>query len=414
MRARAVRRFEMGPYKYVIAGGGMAAAAAVKGIRETDGEGTIIILSADEDPPYKRPPLTKKLWFGKPLESVWIDVKGLGAEVHLQRPVAAIDRGARRVLDHRGAEFKYENLLIAAGVTPRRLSSPGAEHAIYFRSLSDYRRLRELTEQGERFAVIGGGFIGSEIAAALAINRKKVSLIFPGKAIGEHVYPSELALHLNDYYEEKGVRVLSGLSVTAIERRGHEFAVQFNGSDPAGNSEIFVDGVVAGIGVEPNVQLARECGLEVENGIVVDELLRTSDPKIYAAGDIALFHAPALDQRLRVEHEDNANMMGLIAGQNMAGAEKPYAHLPFFYSDLFDLGYEAVGELDSRLQTVSDWEEPFRKGVVYYMRDRKVRGVLLWNVWEQVDAARQLIAENREFAPDQLKGRLGEVTSHVS
>lgn len=400
----------MSRYKYVIAGGGMAAAAAVKGIREIDAEGTIAVLSADEDPPYKRPPLTKKLWFGKPLESVWIDVKALGAEVHLQRPVAAIDRNGSRVLDNRGAEFPFEKLLLATGATPRRLNCPGAEDAIYFRSLADYHRLRELTEDRRRFAVIGGGFIGSEIAAALAINEKDVSIIFPGQAIGENVYPADLARHLNEYYEEKGVRVLTGRSVTAIRRRGDEFAVQLD----KGGKEILVDGVVAGIGVEPNIQLARESGLAVENGIVVDEHLRTSDPNINAAGDVALFHAPALGMRMRVEHEDNANTMGLMAGQNMAGAEKSYDHLPFFYSDLFDLGYEAVGELDSRLQTVSDWEEPYRKGVVYYMRDRKVRGALLWNVWEQVDAARQLIAENQEFAPDQLKGRLGEVGANVS
>ena len=395
--------------KYVIAGGGMAAAAAVKGIREIDPEGSIAILSAEEHPPYKRPPLSKKLWFGKPLDSVWIDIESKGAEVHLERPAATIDRAHNRVFDDHGGEFQYEKLLLATGATPRRLNCPGAEHAIYFRSLSDYEQLRQLAQHGERFAVIGGGFIGSEIAAALSINEKDVSIIFPGQAMGENVYPADLARHLNEYYEEKGVRVLAGQSVTAIERRGDEFAVQLD----KGGKELLVNGVVAGIGVEPNVQLARECGLEVENGVVVDEQLQTSDRRIYAAGDIALFHAQALGRRLRVEHEDNANTMGVVAGRNMAGKEQPYDHLPFFYSDLFDLGYEAVGELDSRLETVSDWVEPFRKGIVYYLHGQKVRGVLLWNVWEQVDAARQLIAEGREFAPGDLKGILGEVAAHV-
>jgi 3-phenylpropionate/trans-cinnamate dioxygenase ferredoxin reductase component len=399
-------------YEYVIAGGGMAAAAAVKGIREVDPEGSIAILSADQHPPYKRPPLTKKLWFGKPLDSVWIDVDNKGAEVHLERPVAAIDVQGSRVLDHRGAAFEFEKLLIATGATPRLLDCPGAEHPIYFRSLADYQRLRELTEQGDRFAIIGGGFIGSEIAAALAINEKQVSLIFPGPAIGHGIYPSDLAQHLNEYYEEKGVRVFSGRKVVEIERRGGEFAVRMDGN--SGGNEVVVDGVVAGIGVEPTVQIARESGLAVENGIVVDELLQTSVPNIYAAGDVAVFHAPALGQRLRVEHEDNANTMGAVAGRNIAGAAEPYNHLPFFYSDLFDLGYEAVGELDSRLETVSDWSEPFKKGVIYYLRDARVRGVLLWNVWEQVDAARRLIAERREFASEELKGKIGEVASHVS
>jgi NADPH-dependent 2,4-dienoyl-CoA reductase/sulfur reductase-like enzyme len=144
----------------------------------------------------------------------------------------------------------------------------------------------------------------------------------------------------------------------------------------------------------------------VENGIVVDDFLRTSAPDVYAAGDVANFANPALGHRLRVEHEDNANTMGSLAGRGMAGAPEPYQHLPFFYSDLFDLGYEAVGETDSRLATVADWREPHREGVIYYLRDGRVRGVLLWNTWGQVDAARRLIAEPGPFHAEELRGRL--------
>jgi NADPH-dependent 2,4-dienoyl-CoA reductase/sulfur reductase-like enzyme len=138
----------------------------------------------------------------------------------------------------------------------------------------------------------------------------------------------------------------------------------------------------------------------------VDASLRTSDPSIYAAGDVASFHNPSLDQWLRVEHEDNANTMGGFAGVAMAGRTVSYDHLPFFYSDLFDLGYEAVGEVDSRLQMVTDWKTPCREGVVYYLGDGRVRGVLLWNVWGQVDAARRLIASPGPFRPEDLMGRL--------
>ncbi len=167
-----------------------------------------------------------------------------------------------------------------------------------------------------------------------------------------------------------------------------------------------VDAVVAGIGIEPNIELAESIGLTTDNGVVVDEFLRTSNPDIYAAGDVAAFYNPALGKRMRVEHEDNANSMGRLAGRNMAGMIEPYDHLPFFYSDMFELGYEAVGEVDSRLETFADWKRPNEEGVVYYLKDGRVRGVLLWNVWEQVEAARKLIAAPGPFNPENLKGRL--------
>ena len=197
------------------------------------------------------------------------------------------------------------------------------------------------------------------------------------------------------------MNVVPGSTITGLEKTAQGANVKTQGQ-----GEFQVDGVVAGIGVTPNVELAQSAGLKVDNGIVVDEFLRTSDPDIYAAGDVANFSNPALGKRLRVEHEDNANTMGRAAGLSMAGKASPYHHLPFFYSDLFDLGYEAVGELDSRLETVADWKESHREGVVYYLHDGRVRGVLLWNVWGQVDAARELIAEPGPFRAADLKGRL--------
>jgi NADPH-dependent 2,4-dienoyl-CoA reductase/sulfur reductase-like enzyme len=141
--------------------------------------------------------------------------------------------------------------------------------------------------------------------------------------------------------------------------------------------------VVAGIGITPNVDLAKAANLNASNGIVVNELLQTSEPHIYATGDVASFLSPVLSKRIRLEHEDNANTMGRAAGRNMAGASEPYTHLPFFYSDLFELGYESIAELDPRLQTLSKWKEPYREGIVYYLRQGTIRGVLLWNVWNK-------------------------------
>ena len=312
-------------------------------------------------------------------------------------------------MDDQGAEYAYEKLLLATGGTPRtlKLEGNGAGEVIYFRTFDDYTRLRDLAGTVKRFAVIGGGFIGSEIAAALAMNGREVIMIFPGIAIGENIYPAGLARSLNEYYREKGVTLLSGCSAARVEKHNGELIVTARGKD-SGERRVDVDGVVAGIGIEPNVGLAQQAGLPVDDGIVVDEQLRAGHPDVYAAGDLAAFQNPALGKRMRVEHEDNAKVMGRQAGRNMAGANEPYHHLPFFYSDLFDLGYEAVGELDSRLQTVEDWAEENRKGVVYYLGGGRVRGVLLWDVWEQVDAARRLISEPGPFQPADLAGRLPE------
>ncbi len=387
-------------YDYLIIGGGMTADAAVSGIRESDVQGSIGVISSDLDAPYDRPPLTKALWKAKPLDSVWRHTETRNVDLHLRRMATAIDVQRKTITDDKNEAYTFGKLLLATGGSPRRLPF-GDDHIIYFRTLTDYRRLRELTEQGSRFAVIGGGFIGSELAAALAMNHKQTTLIFPGSGIGDRIFPTDLSQFLNEFYRQKGVEVWSGESVTGLERRGHQSVLRTQTK-----REVVVDGVVAGIGIQPNLDLGRKAGLEIAEGIVVDELLRTSRPDIYAAGDVAAFYNPALERRIRVEHEDNANTMGRLAGRNMTGKAEPYHHLPFFYSDLFDLGYEAVGELDSRLQTIADWKEPHREGVVYYQQEGRVRGVLLWNVWGQVDAARELIAEKRPFRAEDLKQRL--------
>ncbi len=382
----------MGHYHYLIAGGGMAADSAVRGIRELDPNGSIGLVSKEANPPYDRPPLSKDLWKGKPIEEIWRHTAERGVDMILDCSVRAIDPANKRVTIEDGTEHAYDKLLLATGGRPLKLPF-GDGDVLYYRSLQDYQRLRQLAEEKDHFAVIGGGFIGSELAAALARNGKRVTYIISGESIGRHVFPADLGHFLNAYYEVNGVELVTRSSVTAIQRQGRHFRVKTRNAKDGSEREIRVDQVVAGVGIQPNLELARAAGLETDAGIAVNAYLRTNDPDIYAAGDAAAFYQPVLGRRTRFEHADNADAMGRTAGRNMAGAEERYSHLPFFYSDLFDLGYEAVGDLDTGMEMETDWKELYRRGTIYYKRAGRVRGVLLWNVWGQIDAARRLLTE---------------------
>lgn len=390
----------MHDYKYIIIGGGMTADAAAKGIREKDQDGSIAIISNEDHAPYNRPPLTKALWKGDPEDSVWRKTTEKNVQMVLSHTVKAINTKDKTVTDQSGNSYRYDKLLLATGGTINRLpfEVPGI---IYYRTLDDYHKLRALTVKSNHVIVIGGGFIGSEIAAGLSMNGKKVTMIFPDSGIGARVYPPALSSFLNSYYTSKGVTVMANDGVESIEQKTGSYIIKTKSGQT-----LNADVLVAGIGVKPNTTLAEATGLKVDNGIEVNESLTTTDANIYAAGDVANFYSPLLEKRIRVEHEDNANVMGEVAGKNMAGASEKYHYLPFFYSDLFDLGYEAVGELDARLNIIEDWKEPFKEGVVYYLKDNRVRGVLLWNTWGQVDHARELIGEKGPFDEHNLKGRL--------
>jgi len=375
----------MTSYQYLIVGGGMTADAAAKAIRAADAKGSIGIIASEPHPPYARPPLSKSLWKGESEDTVWKHTETANVDLQLGRRVTAIDPGKKIVTDDRGNAISYDKLLLATGGTPRRLPLP-SQQIIYYRTYDDYRRLRALANEKLKFLVLGGGFIGSEVAAALRMAGRDVTMLIPEAGIGARVYPADLSRFLVDYYREQGVDVRTGEGLASLTQSAGKVVVKTTRGD-----EIPVDVIVAGLGIQPNVDIAEQAGVHVENGIVVDEMLRTNVPDIFAAGDVANFYNPQLGTRIRVEHEDNANSMGAAAGKSMAGQGAPYTHLPFFYSDLFQLGYEAVGELDPRLETEADWKDPFREGVVYYLKDGRVRGVLLWNTWGQVDNARALI-----------------------
>jgi 3-phenylpropionate/trans-cinnamate dioxygenase ferredoxin reductase component len=379
--------------RYLIVGGGMTGHAAAAAIRELDPDGAIAMISAEADRPYARPPLSKGLWLGKEEASIWLPAVP-GLDFVRGRRAVALDVARRELRDDAGEGWRYEKLLLATGGRPRRLPF-GGDRIIHFRTLADYRRLRAVA--GLRVAVIGSGFIGSEVAAALAQSGKSVTMIYPEAAIGERVYPPDLAAFVTRTFEEKGVELRPRDTVAGLEEHGGQVRLRL-----ASGAEVVADAVVAGLGIEPDTALAEQAGIRCSNGIEVDAELRTSAPGVWAAGDVARFPSAALGGPVRVEHEDNALSQGRAAGRAMAGASQPYTHLPFFYSDLFDLGYEAVGRLEARLETVASWRTPFREGVVYYLEGGGVRGVLLWGIFGQLEAARALVVGRRAFPREEL------------
>jgi NADPH-dependent 2,4-dienoyl-CoA reductase/sulfur reductase-like enzyme len=393
-------------YKYLIVGGGRAGASAVDGIRQIDEQGSILLIGNESELPYNRPPLTKDLWFGKKtFEKIFIHPQEYYTEkqavVRRGAGVVSLDPSAKTVKDETGESFTWEKLLLATGGRPRHLTIPGSEldGICYYRYVSDYHKIRDQAQPDSSAVIIGGGFIGSEIAAALNHSGVKVTMVYPEDYLVSRVFPENLGRHLQKMYRERGIGIFAGNAPTAFEQQDGKFITHTKSGD-----DLESDILIVGAGIYPNVELAEYAGLQVENGIVVDEYLRASAPDIYAAGDNANFPYQALDRRMRIEHWDNALSQGKAAGRNMAGANEQFAYLPYFFSDLFEFGYEAVGDIDPRLEIFADWEKEFDTGAIYYMKDHRVRGVMLCNIWGKLDRARELISGGHQVPPEQLRG----------
>lgn len=391
-------------FDYLIVGGGMVADTAARGIREIDADGSIGILSDDVDEPYTRPALSKKLWTDD--EFTWDKVPlgtaaDTGADIRLRTRATAIRPDAHEV-DADGETFSYGKLLIATGGKPVPLpvdDASNGERVLSFRTAEDYRRLRALAEDVDRIAVVGGGYIGSELAAALVQNGVDTVLIHTGSVLGDAVFPAALAERFETLFRDAGVEMVAGSKVVGGSADADGVTLGLENGD-----EVRADAVVSGLGIEVATDLAEEAGLTVDDGVHVDAQLRASADDVYAAGDVASYPDRLLGRR-RVEHVDNANEQGTAAGRNLAGAAEPYTHTPYYYSAVFGIRYEAVGTLDSSLETVEDWIDADR-GVVYYLDDDRVVGVLLWNVEEARDAARAVLAEADTLTRDDLVGRI--------
>jgi NADPH-dependent 2,4-dienoyl-CoA reductase/sulfur reductase-like enzyme len=379
-------------YRYLIIGGGLAGASAIAGIRQQDKEGTIGLLCAETILPYHRPPLSKDLLWGKKTfpeifvfdEKYYADQK---VTVHLRTRAKSIHPVKCFAADEAGNEYYYSKLLIATGGNPRQFSQAG-EAVHYFRNARDYEILMQAVPRVKDFLIVGGGFIGAELAAGLIHLDRKVMMLFTGKGLLDHIFPADLSASVTDFYKQKGVYFFTEDDPAGFEPNNDRVKVTTKGG-----KKLETGWVIAGIGIDPEAELAQSAGLQIDKGIVVDKNLRTSRPGIYAAGDLARFPCEALGQAMRLEHWDNAGAQGKCAGINMAGGSEPYGYLPYFYSDLFEMGFEAVGLLDAKMKTVSAWEIPFRKGVVVYLEDDQVKGVLLWQQTKMLDWARKLILD---------------------
>jgi NADPH-dependent 2,4-dienoyl-CoA reductase/sulfur reductase-like enzyme len=366
--------------KYVIIGGGLAGARACQGIRRADKEGKIVLITAEHHVPYHRPPLSKGYLTGKEgLDHVyWKDEAYFdqnNIELVLDVRATGIDPAARRVTLDDGRVLEYEKLLLATGGHPWRLPIPGNDlpGVLTLRTLDDSQAIRKAAGTGVRALVVGGSFIGSEVASSLAQLGTNVTMVFPESRLLERIAPEELSAALYKKYAANGVRILTGSKPERFEGAGKVERVKLDSGET-----LDVDLVVMGVGIRLNTELAREAGLEMwdRGAVVVDRYLRTSDPNIYAAGDIAAWPDRTFGKRLRVEHWDVAWRMGMRAGRNMAGDERRYVTLPYFFSDLFDLSFEVWGDLTAWDRTVTRGSLESGSFAFYYFDQGTLVGVL--------------------------------------
>jgi NADPH-dependent 2,4-dienoyl-CoA reductase/sulfur reductase-like enzyme len=394
--------------EYLIVGAGLAGTSAALGIRECDTKSTITIIGAEAQIPYDRPPLSKKLWFGKKeVKDIFLQDRAFydqnNISLFLGRRVVTLDPKSKTVTDDKRETHSYQKLLLATGGTPQILQVPGGDLAgiYYYRTLDDYERLRAEAVPGASAVIIGGGFIGSEMAAALCINKLKVTMIYPSTHLCDRVFPEDLGAAMEQVFRDRGVRILKGRKPVSFGRKGSRFIVTLSDGE-----KIESDLVIAGIGIKPAVGPAEQALLTTGDGIIVNEYLQTSHPDVFAAGDNVRLSNPSTGQQAHMEHWDNARSQGRHAGRNMAcavaGRLEPFTYLPYFFSDLFEFGYEAVGEVDSRMDTITDWKKPFNTGVIYYLKDGRIRGAMMCNVWEKVEEIRDMIRRGAQ-ANERLK-----------
>jgi 3-phenylpropionate/trans-cinnamate dioxygenase ferredoxin reductase subunit len=386
---------------FAIIGGGLAGAKAAESARSSGFDGRIVLIGAEVHPPYERPPLSKGLLRGEAdPKSTFVHDPGYYAahDIDMVTGHAAIglDLAARVVHVAGGATVRFDTALLATGAAPRRLDVPGAylDGVHHLRNLDDSMLLADAIRSASRVAVVGAGWIGTEVAASARQMGAEVTLIDPGAAPLQRVLGADIGAVIGRLHVDNGVELRLGVGVAELRGDGHVEQVVL------GDGRIVAaDVVVVGVGVLPRLSLAVQAGLLVDNGVVVDEHLETSAAGIFAAGDIASAFHPLYGRRLRVEHWANALNQGITAGRNAVGEREVYTRLPYFFSDQFDLGLEYVGQARPGDAVVVRGDLDDRKFLAFWHHNGMVSAAMAVNVWDVVDGLKAIISAARPVDP---------------
>jgi 3-phenylpropionate/trans-cinnamate dioxygenase ferredoxin reductase component len=380
---------------HVIVGASLAGAKAAETLREEGFDGRVVLVGAEDERPYERPPLSKDYLRGEvDREKVYVHDESFyvehDIELRLGRTALSLDTANAQLELDDGEELSYDRLLLATGAEPRRLSVPGAEldGVFYLRSVSDSDALRQRLDRGGAVVVVGAGWIGAEVAASARQRGLDVTVVEPASVPLERVLGKEIGAVYRDIHTDRGVRMLMGTGVEAFEGDGVVGRVR-----TSDGRVIDCDFVVVGVGVQPRTALAAQAGMAVDNGVLVDEHLRTSVPGVFAAGDVANSEHPFYGERIRVEHWANALNQGPVAARNIVGHNVAYDRLPYFFSDQYDVGMEYTGFARAWDRVVFRGDPATREFVAFWLVDDRVVAGMNVNVWDVTDSIKRLISE---------------------
>jgi 3-phenylpropionate/trans-cinnamate dioxygenase ferredoxin reductase subunit len=388
----------MGNQTFVIVGAALAGARAAAELRERGFDGKLILIGAEPGWPYERPPLSKDYLRGESeREKAFVHPEDYyrehEIELRTETEVSALDPAGGTVTLAAGEEISFDKLLLTTGAEPRRIPVAGAElEGIYYlRTMADSEALRERLVNGARVAVVGAGWIGTEVAASARQKGAEVTLIDPLSVPYENILGKEIGAFYRDVHAGQGVNLLLGDGVESFEGDGRIARVR-----TTGGRTVECDLAVVGIGVVPRAELANDAGLEVGNGIVVDASLRTSDPKVFAAGDVANAWHPFFEQHIRVEHWANALNQGPAAARAMLGDETGYDRIPYFFSDQYDVGMEYSGHAPNWDEVVFRGDREGGEFVAFWLKNGRVIAGMNVNVWDVNEQVQALIRSRRE------------------